>query len=61
MECILNIYVIFKGNIQTILYTFLKVHLGTCKNIKKDLQVYCSFPQRGGRQASEAWQTRALA
>lgn len=39
MECILNIYVIFKGNIQTILYTFLKVHLGTCKNKKRSTSI----------------------
>lgn len=38
MECILNIYVICKGNIQSYhlhFHTFLKVHLGACKNIKK--------------------------
>ena len=37
MECVLNIYALFKGNIQTTLYTFLKVHLGACKNIKKKI------------------------
>lgn len=61
MECVLNIYVLFKGNIQTTLYTFLQVHLGACKNIKKDLNIYFSFSQRGGGQESRVWQTIALA
>ena len=61
MECVLNIYVLFKGNIQTTLYTFLKVHLGACKNIKKYLNIYFSFSQRGGGQESGVWQTIALA
>lgn len=43
MECILNIYVICKGNIQSYhlhFHTFLKVHLGACKNIKKKISKY---------------------